>query len=732
MALLESTNKLTGTLRRVWRNAGIPTNGAAGTLVDVAEPGDLLIDTTNTTLYQNTNTQASPTWTQLAASGAALSIDAADMAANGTSTANALGSETTAAPIDHVHKVGEHDHSGATKGSAVVLAALAADFFTADADGRGKFQTDLLDAATLTDLVADDGITNAVCDAKFAASAFAADADSRLVFADGIWNAAKLGSDAVETLKIKDANVTTAKLAAGVLSADADGRAKVATDFFNAATVAAKFATDSLDATACADIIEDNAIPSGKVNWSYGGVGDIVTIVPDASADTGSEAGVARIDHTHAIATAAPSGSHVPDCSDAEGSSNSFTRADHVHALTCAAPSAGIAAADAEGNATSFARSNHVHKATIINDTFVVGRNNADDGDVNVWKVNASDQIELGADLNAGVQNVITTGYVSIGATVADSGGIRIPNNTYLALARNAANGANVSMWKVNASDQIEAGATVTLGSNNLITTGYVSIGTNPAAAGTVRLPNATYLVARNAANNADINMVEVDASDHVLFGVSVGATTFAGTVSMADQKVDFTTGYAEFGTTPASAGAIRQENDVVVWAARNAGDDGDISGWKINAEDDYEAAADVNLGGNKLYGGTAANVDLELNGTTNGTVATAYIVAKNMLDCTQDSIAIRLKAGSIGDAETNQTDIDGELGIDSSGGRLYFRYGAAWHYCAITAGVQVPAGETACPKCHKAMKVGDALVTEVDRVMEDGALHAVWKHAKC
>jgi hypothetical protein len=47
----------------VYTNAGAPTNGTSGTLAAVADPGALLIDTTNKTVYQNTNTLASPTWT---------------------------------------------------------------------------------------------------------------------------------------------------------------------------------------------------------------------------------------------------------------------------------------------------------------------------------------------------------------------------------------------------------------------------------------------------------------------------------------------------------------------------------------------------------------------------------------------------------------------------------------------------------------------------------------------
>lgn len=46
----------------VWPNAGAPTNGASGTLAGMANPGDLLVDTTNTVLYINKGTQASPNW----------------------------------------------------------------------------------------------------------------------------------------------------------------------------------------------------------------------------------------------------------------------------------------------------------------------------------------------------------------------------------------------------------------------------------------------------------------------------------------------------------------------------------------------------------------------------------------------------------------------------------------------------------------------------------------------
>uniref|UniRef100_A0A6M3INL2 Uncharacterized protein n=1 Tax=viral metagenome TaxID=1070528 RepID=A0A6M3INL2_9ZZZZ len=70
----ESDLVVAGSLRRVWRNAGVPTNGTAGTYYGVADPGDLLINTTNMQLYINTNTQASPTWSLVSASGSITNV----------------------------------------------------------------------------------------------------------------------------------------------------------------------------------------------------------------------------------------------------------------------------------------------------------------------------------------------------------------------------------------------------------------------------------------------------------------------------------------------------------------------------------------------------------------------------------------------------------------------------------------------------------------------------------
>lgn len=46
-------------------HAGSPTSGTSGTYVGVAGPGSYLMDYTNKVMYVNTNTMASPTWSQV-------------------------------------------------------------------------------------------------------------------------------------------------------------------------------------------------------------------------------------------------------------------------------------------------------------------------------------------------------------------------------------------------------------------------------------------------------------------------------------------------------------------------------------------------------------------------------------------------------------------------------------------------------------------------------------------
>jgi len=65
--IASSTNAWAGSgLGTPLRNAGAPTNGTSGTYANQnAGKGALLIDTTNSVLYENSGTSASPTWSKV-------------------------------------------------------------------------------------------------------------------------------------------------------------------------------------------------------------------------------------------------------------------------------------------------------------------------------------------------------------------------------------------------------------------------------------------------------------------------------------------------------------------------------------------------------------------------------------------------------------------------------------------------------------------------------------------
>lgn len=67
MAIIELNNVIASAGKRgdVYVNAGAPVNGTSGTFAGKADKGSLLQDSTNAKLYQNTNTKASPTWTEI-------------------------------------------------------------------------------------------------------------------------------------------------------------------------------------------------------------------------------------------------------------------------------------------------------------------------------------------------------------------------------------------------------------------------------------------------------------------------------------------------------------------------------------------------------------------------------------------------------------------------------------------------------------------------------------------
>ena len=209
--------------------------------------------------------------------------------------------------------------------------------------------------------------------------------------------------------------------------------------------------------------------------------------------------------------------------------------------------------------------------------TIMASRNAANTSDLALITTDASDNIVFGSTSSVAnasfvgrsgltLQNSTTTitfvgatttfngaAALAIGATPAGTGTIRLTNASSI-YSRNNANSADILIMQLTgATDQLSIGNTtgptvitgattagvslVTPGGTGTITmlvggtTQYtgtfslntfanpVAIGTNPAAAGQLRISNATTISSRNAANSADLVIAQVDASNNVVVG---------------------------------------------------------------------------------------------------------------------------------------------------------------------------------------------------------------------
>ncbi len=105
-------------------NAGAPTNGTSGTLAGIAAVGSLLVDVTNSVLYQNTGTVASPTWT--ANISAKSGLDFGTPAAVTAGTTQTLAGAAALSPLSIVNAANANDGAAlpAASGSGAVYLVI--------------------------------------------------------------------------------------------------------------------------------------------------------------------------------------------------------------------------------------------------------------------------------------------------------------------------------------------------------------------------------------------------------------------------------------------------------------------------------------------------------------------------------------------------------------------------------------------------------------------------------
>jgi hypothetical protein len=123
-----------------------------------------------------------------------------------------------------------------------------------------------------------------------------------------------------------------------------------------------------------------------------------------------------------------------------------------------------------------------------------------------------------------------------------------------------------------------------------------ISIGTNPAQSGAVRLANGESITVRNAANTGDIALLRTDVNNDTYIGSLSSIYVNAPLAPLTNGTYDLGFTYSKFrdihtsssinvGTNPAQNGAIRlANNQAIAW--RNATNTADINGIVINAGD--------------------------------------------------------------------------------------------------------------------------------------------------
>ncbi len=139
-------------------------------------------------------------------------------------------------------------------------------------------------------------------------------------------------------------------------------------------------------------------------------------------------------------------------------------------------------------------------------------------------------------------------------------------------------------------------------------------------------------------------------------------------------------------------------------------------------------------LGGG-LSGDESLNLDFHDNTDTVGVSSTTGVTTLDLGSLniqttgtltlggsTDGTLVTRVKAGAPTESDTN-----GSLVVDSNSGRIYFRYGGAWHYVAQTAGFQIPDFETNDPISGDPIKKGDLVIGMINQQFEDNALHGIW-----
>ncbi len=292
----------------------------------------------------------------------------------------------------------------------------------------------------------------------------------------------------------------------------------------------------------------------------------------------------------------------------------------------------------------------------------------------------------------------------------------------------------------------LNVGGGGTLGSNAYTSTAYAPLA-SPTFTGTVTIPTPFTLGATSVTSTGtQLNYLNAATGTT---GTTSTNLVFSTSPTLTTPNIGAATG-TSVALTNTSGAQATLKYDSSNYTALTAASNGDLtlattsgsSGGQINLTS--AITGDFTLlsnSGTLVLGGTGNtnNENLKLDfetssntvAVTSGTGVTAIDLgslnlvttgALTLGGSTTGTLVTRVKAGA-----ASESDANGSLVVDSTNGRLYFRYGSAWHYVAQTAGFQIPDFETVDPISGDQIKEGDLVLGMINQTFEDKALHGVW-----
>lgn len=209
---------------------------------------------------------------------------------------------------------------------------------------------------------------------------------------------------------------------------------------------------------------------------------------------------------------------------------------------------------------------------------------------------------------------------------------------------------------------------------------------------------------------------------------VTGGAATFTATSGAQASLRYNSTNYASFttasngdltiATTSSTTGGQINLNSAITGDATILSSSGALILGGSGATNNEKLKFDFETYANKVAFTSSTGVtDLDFGSLNLATTGTLTLGGS-----TTGTLVTRVKAGA-----ASESDANGALVVDSTNGRLYFRYGSAWHYVAQTAGFQIPAFEAVDPISGEQIKEGDVVLGLINQTFEDNALHGVW-----